>query len=94
MLSRFFPLLLLTTSVIAQPTVTGNVQSTDGQSLAYAHVLLLNAKDSSLAKGAVTDPSGVYTFEQLRPGRYQVLVSMIGYQTTYSPLFSLSGTGG
>lgn len=91
---RFFPLLLFTTSVIAQQTVTGNLQSANGQPLAQASVLLLNANDSSFVKGAIADPSGTYVFDQAGAGRYQVVASLVGYQTTYSSPFSLSGTGG
>ncbi len=87
---RFFPLLLVTTSVMAQQRVTGNVQSADGQSLAHATVLLLNAKDSSLAKGAIADPAGTYTFSQLRPwplsgpGQYDRLSDAV-----FIPFFAL-----
>lgn len=92
-LSLLLLLLLLTTSTLAQQTITGNVLSANGQSLAYANVLLLNTSDSSVAKGAVADPAGVYSFDHLRPGRYQVMASMMGYQTVYSPPFLLSSSG-
>lgn len=90
---RFIPFLLLSTSGFAQQTVIGTILAADGRPLAYANVLLLNASDSSLAKGAVADPAGLYRFDQLRPGRYQVVASMLGYQSTYSPSFSLSNPG-
>ena len=91
---RFFPLLLLTTPGIAQQLVTGKVLSADGHSLVYANILLLNANDSSVVKGAVADPAGLYSFDHLRPGQYQVMSSLVGYQTVYSSPFSLLSSAG
>jgi hypothetical protein len=90
---RYLPLLLLATSGFAQQTVSGWVQSTDGQPLPFATVLLQNAHDSSLVKGALTDASGLYIFDHLKSGHFQVMVSMIGYQNAYSPAISLPNAG-
>lgn len=90
---RYLSLLLLATSGFAQQTVSGRVQSADGQPLPFATVLLQNAHDSSLVKGALTDASGLYVFDHLKSGQFQVMVSMIGYQNAYSPAIFLPSAG-
>jgi iron complex outermembrane receptor protein len=55
-----------------------------------ATVELLNAKDSSLVKLAITDKSGIAEFENTRFGTYIIKVTMINFATQYSALFSLS----
>ncbi|GAA4397995.1 outer membrane beta-barrel family protein [Nibrella viscosa] len=89
-----FGLLFLAATAYAQQTVTGSVRSADGRPLAYANVLLLHAKDSSLAKGAVVNDNGSYAFEQLTPGSYLIAIRMMGYHTSYSNPFVLSATAG
>ncbi|WP_247236550.1 TonB-dependent receptor domain-containing protein [Telluribacter sp. SYSU D00476] len=87
-------LVCLTMTCYAQQVVKGTVRSTDGQPLAYANVLLLHAKDSTLAKGAIVNEGGQYSFEQIRPGQYLVATSMVGYKTCYSPLLKLTQSAG
>ena len=93
-IARILLFLLLTTPGLAQQTLTGTVQTGDGQSVAFANVLLFYLPDSALVKGAVADPAGSYTFANLRPGRYRVLASLTGYQTTSSTPFVLTNAGG
>ncbi|MFZ4647751.1 MAG: carboxypeptidase regulatory-like domain-containing protein, partial [Gemmataceae bacterium] len=92
--SRILLFLLLTTPGLAQQILTGTVQTGDGQSVAFANVLLVHLPDSTLVKGAVADPAGSYTFAYLRPGRYRVMASLMGYQPTYSTPFVLTDAGG
>jgi ferric enterobactin receptor len=47
--------------------------------LRAASVAILNRADSSLVSGAVTRPDGSFRIEGLRPGRYYLRVSTIGY---------------
>jgi len=85
-----FFLSLSVTFGFAQNSIKGKVQSTDGQPLPFANVLLLNVKDSSLVKGAVANDVGMYAFEQLKPNRYLITATTVGYRTTYSSPFALS----
>ncbi len=87
-------LLLVSSFSFAQRSITGKIQSTDGQPLAFANVLLLNAKDSSMAKGAVANEAGLFTFEGIKTGQYLVTASMVGYRNAYSAPFSLKDAVG
>ena len=70
-------------SAFSQGNVKGNVTDENSQPVEFANVLLLNAVDSSLAKGNLSDSNGTYYFD-VSSGKYLILVSIIGYQQTYS----------
>jgi hypothetical protein len=88
----FFFLLTLTTAfsqVITRGTVSGHVGSVAGKSLEFTTLMLLKAKDSTLAKGAISDAEGKYSFENVGAGRYLVAAQQIGYRKTYSAPFTV-----
>ena len=70
--------------------ISGNIQQTTGESLPFANVLLLNAKDSSLVKGTISKENGNFVFEKTKFGSYLVMASMVGFKKTYSNIFTLS----
>lgn len=82
-------LLLFFFHVQGQPRLSGRVEETSGKGLPFANVLLLNARDSSLVKGMVTDQEGSYRLENPKKGQYRLMASMVGYSQVYSPLFSI-----
>jgi len=53
----------------------------NGQSLAGATVVLYSLPDSASSRGEATDRDGLYLLGDLPPGRYQIRVSFVGYQT-------------
>ncbi|GAB3926218.1 TonB-dependent receptor domain-containing protein [Larkinella terrae] len=76
----------------AQTTVSGSVRTADNKPLPYASVALLNARDSSLVKGAVSRETGAYTFDNVQPGQYRLAASAVGYAPARSPIVQV-GTG-
>ncbi len=81
--------LLLTICVNAQPApitgkVTGQLVDAAGKPLEFATLLLVQAKDSSLVKGEISDARGVYQFENVPVGNYRVAGQQVGYRKTYS----------
>lgn len=77
-------LLFLNFSASAQAHLSGSVLDGTGQPLADASVLLLDARDSSLVKGALGDGRGRYAFENVRAGRYRLSASRVGYAPVLS----------
>ncbi|GAB3173141.1 TonB-dependent receptor [Telluribacter humicola] len=73
--------------------VSGSVLDEKQQAFPFVNVLLLKAKDSTLAKGTTTDVDGKYVIEQIEAGRYLTLVSMVGYQKVYSQPFVVGHEG-
>jgi hypothetical protein len=70
--------------------VSGNLFDEKRQPMPFANVLLLKAKDSTLAKGAMADANGQFLFEQIANNQYIVAVTTVGYNKFYSPKFTIS----
>lgn len=66
--------LLAVGSVAAQTSLTGTVTDTDGEPLPGANVYL-----SGTTRGAATSPNGTFVIENVPPGAYQVVASILGY---------------
>ncbi|MEZ0539283.1 outer membrane beta-barrel protein [Fibrella arboris] len=73
-------------------TVRGSVSDAAGKALPFASIALLNARDSTLAKGGVTSEAGTYELTGIRPGRYVVMASSIGYKPAKSAVFEVAAT--
>ena len=72
--------------------IQGSVRDSTNQPLAFANVMLLNQKDSSLVTGMVTTEEGTYNLTNFKPGSYILGVSMIGYKTAYSAPFQMASS--
>ncbi|MEM6844958.1 MAG: outer membrane beta-barrel protein [Bacteroidota bacterium] len=75
-------------SALAQ--LSGKVTDTSGEALPFVNVLLLNAADSALAKGAITDESGTYVLEGVTSGKYIFQFRAVGWQTYESSSFDVA----
>lgn len=62
------------------------VDRMDGSPLISATLRLLNAKDSSMVKGAMSDMDGRFRITGIGRGRYLLESSYVGYQTTLTPV--------
>lgn len=77
-------------SVFAQK-ITGITLDASGKPQEFANVLVLQAKDSSLIKGAVTDADGhfeIENFTQNTEGGYFLQISMVGFKNFISEKFT------
>ena len=72
--------------------VSGQLTTTTGNPIPLANVLLLEGKDSALVKAALTDEKGSYRIGNIRPGKYVLRYSSMGYQTQLSDTFTLTAT--
>ncbi len=71
--------------------ISGSLFDEKKQMLPFANVLLLKAKDSTLAKGAMSDMEGKFYFDQIASeNQYIVSVSMVGYKKYFSPKITIS----
>lgn len=92
-------LLLLSAAIKAYPqqvgsaaSVTGKVTAESGDPIAFVNIALLNATDSALVSGSVSDSTGIFLLENIAPGEYLIKASFLGYQTTYSARFHAGET--
>ncbi len=67
--------MVATASAQGTGTLTGTVRDVDGQSKAYANVVVLTTK-----MGAMTDSDGKYTVKNVPAGTYTIRVSFLGYE--------------
>ncbi|MBL7697368.1 MAG: TonB-dependent receptor [Chitinophagaceae bacterium] len=73
---------------LAQSTggkITGTVTTENQKALESATISLLHAGDSSVAKINVSDKAGKFEFENIPDGKYLVMISAVGYESSYSP---------
>ena len=73
-------LLILTASVVMGQkfVITGHVIDTLSNPLPSATVMLLNAKDSTLANFAVSDARGVFEMKNVNKGSYMIKITFVG----------------
>lgn len=64
--------------------VKGKVNDSEGEGLPQATVRLLTSRDSTFVKGGKTTGTGTYTLTDVKPGKYIVEASYLGYRTSYS----------
>ncbi|MBN2466393.1 TonB-dependent receptor, partial [candidate division WOR-3 bacterium] len=65
----------------AAGSITGQVYDADlDVPIEYANIVLRSLRDSSQVNGTITDKSGRFVLNGIRPGRYFVEVSFIGYR--------------
>ncbi|MBC7937580.1 MAG: TonB-dependent receptor [Rhizobacter sp.] len=73
--------------------VSGSIKDGGNQKIIDAATIsLLKAKDSSIAKVALTDKGGNFIFENLKDGAYLVSATSIGHNKVYSSRFTISPT--
>jgi iron complex outermembrane receptor protein len=72
--------------------ISGIIKDELGNTIQSATVSLLRAKDSSLAKVAVTAQDGLYEFVNIKPGKYFTSVSLVGFVKHSSEIFDAGST--
>lgn len=76
-------------SMWCQSIISGRVVDQDGTGVGFANILLLNAIDSSLVKGDLSEENGQWTLQASFSGSFFVRVSMLGYSDTDSQVFQI-----
>jgi len=75
-----FILLLMAVGVNAQ-NISGTVLSAaDNKPVEYANILLLQLPDSSFVTGVITMDGGTYNIENVKPGKYYLKCSFVGFE--------------
>lgn len=92
-LASFLAGFLLLSVVAGAQQITGIVKDQQGKGLEKSTVTLLNAKDSSVVKLAVSGADGRFSVNTGRSGNFLVSVSHVGLATSYSKVVEVSGSG-
>ncbi len=83
-----FLFLLIGILVNAQSKITGKVSDTHNTPLIFANVILYQDKTDTAVFAVATDDMGTYVFEKVQNGTYRIEVSMLGYKTKKSEVFT------
>ena len=90
--SSFFALaMMFCTSIVAQHTLTGQIQDPDGHAVAYANVVLYRAADSTLVKVETTNDEGRFRLVDVITDLYNLSVIAIGAPDLVRPELSIDG---
>lgn len=80
----FWPLLLLSLAVRAQLTLSGRVINGEtNEPIPFATVFLANT-----TKGTTADDKGHFVLANLQPGRFEMVVSSVGFETFTFPVYT------
>ena len=83
-MNRFYLLVFFVFSAAlaaAQGVVKGKVlDKSNDEPIGFVNVVLANASDGKMAKGAITDENGNFTITELPYGSYELKVSYVGYK--------------
>src|SRR5579875_2919216 len=91
---RFLILFLFATiglSVNAQQ-ISGTAKDADGKPLAGATISLLKDTGSTVLKFTATKDNGNYNFDDVKPGKYRVSATNVGFQPFVSVPFSVNNS--
>ena len=59
--------------------ISGSLLDENGKPMDYATVSLLNAQDSTVIKGTLSNETGTYNFEHINAGTYIIKATVVGY---------------
>ncbi|GAA4323461.1 outer membrane beta-barrel family protein [Christiangramia aestuarii] len=71
-------------------SISGTVVTNDGEPLAFANILVLRSKDSTLVEGSIAGDDGKFKLSGIPSENYLVMASMVGFEPGYSPEFNLT----
>jgi hypothetical protein len=78
--------LMVIQPVSAQVKIRGSVVTVADKPVDGANVLLLNKADSVLVKGTITNTSGVFNFENIKPGSFIITASFSGFKAWFKEI--------
>jgi len=73
-------------------TLSGAIGDEKGKPVESATITLLQAKDSSRLRTALSDKSGHFRIDHIATGKYLVAASSVGHQLSYSAPFEISAS--
>lgn len=66
------------------------VDSLTGKPIEFASFSVLNPKDQKMVNGGITNSKGMFSIDDISKGKYQIMISYIGY-STYKSILVLEG---
>ena len=88
----FLLLLTATSTLLNAQLVSGVAKDETGSPINGTTISLHRASDSAVVKLAVSKENGAYSFSGIKEGNYRVSASHIRYKTSFSEIFTFSGS--
>lgn len=74
---------ILSNTAIAQIVMKGSTLAIDGEALPFINISLYSSSDTTrLIAGGISDLQGNYVLPSIKAGKYQAVISAVGYKTT------------
>jgi len=73
----------------SQNSISGIVTDSTQVPIPFCAMALLNASDSSLVKGNISNDKGEYKFENIRSGNYCIKFTNVGYKVCFSNVITI-----
>jgi hypothetical protein len=73
----------------ANAQVSGKLIDKAGEPVPFANVVILQAGDSSIVMGAVSDPKGLFSFTLSKPGLFMLKAAFVGYSDFVSEILEV-----
>ena len=64
--------------------------SSSGKPIEFASFSIINPKDQKMVTGGITNSKGIFSIDEIAKGKYQIMISYIGY-ATYKNMLKLDG---
>lgn len=84
-------LISLSPQLCIASNISGKVLDSDKKPVAVANVVLLEVATNTLVKSALTDDGGVFVFQSIEDGSYQLNITTIGYNDYRSEQINVVG---
>jgi outer membrane cobalamin receptor len=96
----FLILFLFSTAIYSQRaaanrggSITGKViDDVTNDAVEYANIVLFGLEDSLQVNGTITNDKGIFNLDKIRPGKYFLKISFIGYESIFLDSFEISIT--
>ncbi len=82
-------LLCLTAYTQESLSISGSILDINGSGIPFATIILKSGKDSVMVKADITEESGNFNFDRLKPGEYFMEASYIGHEEYRSGIFTV-----
>lgn len=84
-----FIILFLHVSFRAQNSIKGTVTDSLQHPIPFCSLALMNAVDSSLVKGNISDSAGIFIFNKLKTGTYFIKFNSVGFRSNATDIFKI-----
>lgn len=73
----------------SQNSIRGTVTDSLQHAIPFCSLALMNASDSSLVKGNISDSAGLFVFNKIKPSTYFIKFNSVGFRSACTTVFKI-----